>query len=91
MIDVEIKELERVEICFSGSTQSISQLPIGSTLDRERWVFYWQPGVGFLGDHRLVFVTRDFRGKTGRREIRIKISPVGYSNTDSSLKKVENL
>jgi hypothetical protein len=75
MIDVEIKELERVEICFFGSTQSISQLPIGSTLDRERGVFYWQPGVGFLGEYRLVFVTRDFRGKIGRREIRVKISP----------------
>jgi hypothetical protein len=75
MIDVEIKELERMEICFFGSTQSISQLPIGSTLECERGVFYWQPGVGFLGDYRLVFVTRDFRGKIGRREIRVKISP----------------
>jgi hypothetical protein len=31
-------------------------LPIGSTLDREKGIFYWQPGVGFYGTYEFVFI-----------------------------------
>jgi YD repeat-containing protein len=32
-------------------------LPLGSSLDAELGLFYWQPGPGFLGAHDLEFVT----------------------------------
>ena len=31
------------------------KLPVGSTLDKERGIFYWLPGPGFLGEYELVF------------------------------------
>jgi len=31
-------------------------LPVGSTLDAEYSIFYWQPGPGFIGQYNLVFV-----------------------------------
>jgi hypothetical protein len=34
----------------------LTSLPIGSTLDIEKGVFYWQPGPGFVGDYILDFV-----------------------------------
>jgi hypothetical protein len=36
-------------------------LPIGSTLDPIVGIFSWLPGPGFLGDYRLVFVSREGR------------------------------
>jgi hypothetical protein len=54
IIHINIKELERLEIHFPDSRPNISFLPIGSTLDVEKGIFYWQPGPGFLGTYELV-------------------------------------
>jgi hypothetical protein len=54
IIHIKIKELERLEIHFFDSRPNISPLPIGSTLDMGRGIFYWQPGPGFLGTFELV-------------------------------------
>jgi hypothetical protein len=89
-INIEIKELERVEIHLddigSGGTGTaglcagylqagnmLRRLPIGSTLDRERGVFSWQAGPGFLGEYRLVFLTGDKRGRYSKRNVTIRI------------------
>jgi len=79
IITIEIKELERVEIHFFGSTLNvehrtlnISSLPIGSTLDMERGVFYWHPGHGFIGSYQLEFIDTI---KNYMWEIDINISP----------------
>ena len=79
IISIEIKELERVEIHFFDSTLNIehrtlnlSSLPIGSTLDMERGVFYWHPGPGFTGSYQLVFIDTI---KNRLWQINIKISP----------------
>jgi hypothetical protein len=47
-------------------------LPIGSTLDAGRGILSWQPGPGFLGDYRLVFVDRKDRS---RSSLTIRIKP----------------
>jgi hypothetical protein len=75
MITIEIKELERLEIDLSHPVESISPLPIGSFLDRGRGVFYWQPGAGYLGEYRLVFIERGNAGGIWKRVILIKILP----------------
>ena len=79
IITIEIKELERVEIHLFNSTLNVeprtlnlSSLPIGSTLDRNKGIFYWHPGPGFVGPYELLFID----GKTGRlRRVNIKILP----------------
>jgi len=45
-------------------------LPIGASFDARDGVLYWQPGAGFLGEHRFVFV--DSAAKT-KRTIRVLI------------------
>ncbi len=50
----------------------LKRLPIGSTLDRDKGIFYWNPGPGFVGSYELLFID----GKTGRlRRVNIKILP----------------
>jgi hypothetical protein len=78
VVHVEIKELERLEIHLSDqeeSTLNISPLPIGSTLDTERGVFSWQPGAGFIGEYRFVFVEKGPGGQMIKKNINIKIIP----------------
>jgi hypothetical protein len=50
-------------------------LPIGSTLDRKRGIFYWQPGPGFIGDYEFVFTERSEAGQINAKYIIVKIYP----------------
>ncbi len=85
IIEIEIKELERIEIHFTQAREDapllnytgylvvndqLRPLPIGSTLDSQRGIFYWQPGVGFYGDYELVFIKQN---NTGRNAVRVKV------------------
>ncbi|MCP4217192.1 MAG: hypothetical protein GY765_21285 [bacterium] len=38
--------------------KQLRALPVGSTLDVENGVFYWQPGPGFFGDYHFVFIRK---------------------------------
>jgi hypothetical protein len=85
IITIEIKELEPVQIrLFPGGgaaglaplySAPLYSLPIGSTLDTERGIFYWQPGPGFVGHYRLVFSGKDQHGRMFKRVLNINISP----------------
>jgi Leucine-rich repeat (LRR) protein len=85
---VEIKEMERLELDFSYSTSDFSRvlgymvsggqlrpLPIGSTLAGGERKFYWQPGAGFIGEYRFVFIEKDRGMAKSRRDIIVKIVP----------------
>jgi len=50
-------------------------LPIGSTLDRGRGVFYWQPGPGYLGKYHLVFVEEDKQQNKRQKQVWVTIRP----------------
>ncbi len=49
-------------------------LPIGSTLDSENGIFYWQPGPGFVGTYRFVFISHTGTTKMRRKNISIAIA-----------------
>ncbi|NIM15908.1 MAG: hypothetical protein GTO45_28245 [Candidatus Aminicenantes bacterium] len=80
---VVIYELERVVIYLSGKTAAgyhvvnngLVSLPVGSTLNREKGIFYWQPGPGYLGRYRLVFVETAPDGTMTRKNIIVEIVP----------------
>ena len=86
-IDIEIKELERIEIHLSGQDANFTYtgylevgeqlwpLPIGSTLDTEKGIFYWSPGPGFVGLYPLVFVGKESDGEMSKKLININIVP----------------
>ena len=84
IITVEIKELERVEINLGAEVlagylivgDQLRELPIGSTLDRERGIFYWQPGPGFVGEYGFEFLGKNGKGQYTRKDIVVHIKPM---------------
>jgi hypothetical protein len=46
-------------------------LPVGSTLDKRRGIFYWQPGPGFTGEYEFVFQKNTGRHKENVIKIQI--------------------
>jgi len=86
-IDIEIKEVERIEIHLSDRDANFTYtgylevgeqlwpLPIGSTLDTERGIFYWSPGPGFIGLYRLVFIGKGPDREMNKKLIDIRIVP----------------
>jgi hypothetical protein len=87
-VNIEIKELERIEIRL-GALQAdpgrysgyqvvggkLKPLPIGATLNAARGVFYWQPGPGFIGEYRFVFIKEVQAGGFKKQNIKIVINP----------------
>jgi len=85
LINIGIRELERVVIRFPGKGAQIAgymeagdqfrPLPVGSTFDTGTGTFSWQPGPGFFGDYELVFIAKAQNGEITGRHIRITIYP----------------
>lgn len=80
--EIRIKPMERVKInlgaaaSFSGYTSAngkLRGLPVGSTLDSEQGVFYWQPGPAFRGTYNMVFISHSESGDTLRKVVKIII------------------
>jgi hypothetical protein len=97
-VTVEIAELERLEIrLFPGGTAGLGllysgyqlvghqlrPLPIGSTMDAKRGIFYWQPGPGFVGCYDFLFI-RSQEGKGIKTNIKINIIPKFKESTDEN-------
>ncbi|MGD2085933.1 MAG: hypothetical protein PVH61_07100 [Candidatus Aminicenantes bacterium] len=53
----------------------LEPLPVGSTLDTHRGIFYWQPGPGFIGEYRFVFIEKEQNTDINRKNIIVKILP----------------
>jgi hypothetical protein len=85
---ITMRELERLSIRFplvdgvpgfsSGYLWSGGRwvhLPVGSRLDSERGIFYWQPGVGYLGDYELIFIIKEETVGIRKWRITVRIVP----------------
>jgi hypothetical protein len=88
IITIRLKEDERVELVFSPvpvpgsityaymmSGKQRLPLPVGSTLDSAEGIFYWQPGPGFFGRYRFVFVEKRADGEPGKKFVHVVIMP----------------
>jgi hypothetical protein len=53
----------------------IKSLPIGSTTDRENGILYWQPGPGFIGKFRFLFIRKNPSGDMSQKMVNIRIVP----------------
>jgi hypothetical protein len=81
--EITVKELQHVEFQVSNHFSAIRgylsvdgkfrPLPIGSTLDRSTGRFYWDPGAGFVGLYKLVFVIETPDGDVDQKTIEITI------------------
>jgi hypothetical protein len=72
VLRVEMQELERIELELGANSGGLlingeeRSLPIGSTL--KGGVFYWQTGLGFLGEYDLIF------RRPGLSALRVKVT-----------------
>ena len=57
---------------YLSANDELRPLPTGSSLDRSG-TFYWQPGPGFLGVYRLVFVRTACDGTRARIQVTVQI------------------
>jgi len=55
--------------------EELRPLPVGSTLLREHGLFFWQPGPGFLGSYRLLFIRHENGQPVEKIKVQIKIRP----------------
>lgn len=93
VLTVEIREMERVVIQLDSKAiakgvnnytgyllvgNQLRTLPIGSTLDCQKGIFYWQPGPGFIGNYQFIFIANGEKGKKNKKSISVKILPNGY-------------
>ncbi|MCU0286018.1 MAG: Ig-like domain-containing protein [Acidobacteria bacterium] len=76
VINIEIKELEKVDIIFGAPVFNISTLPVGSKLDQGKGIFHWQPGPGFLGPYEFTFCTTAPLHRMLKKKIKITIVPI---------------
>jgi hypothetical protein len=53
----------------------LKPLPIGSTLDSKRGIFYGQTGPGFLGSYEFVFIRENAFGLNKRIKFKVIIEP----------------
>ena len=56
-----------------GPESTVRALPLGSSLDAVRGVFYWEPAPAFLGSFELVFAA----GDRPPVRVRVVIEPAG--------------
>ncbi len=82
--EIVIEELGQLKVSLkgSGATEFVGwgrdksrELPIGSTLDTEKGVFYWNPAPGFLGRHVLHFAVTDGTRVSRPAKVTVEIVP----------------
>jgi hypothetical protein len=89
IITIQSREDLRIEIHLRNSLLSdagvvsgylakgnrLQLLPIGSTMDTNSGIFYWQPCAGFFGQYRFVFVEKAADGQVTKKLVKVVISP----------------
>jgi len=86
-ITVEIHELELLTVrlapgfvslrgCagYRAAGNGLRLLPVGSSLDKVRGIFRWQPGPGYIGRYEFEFILSGF-GKETRKRVIVTIVP----------------
>jgi hypothetical protein len=58
---------------YQNTGGRLRPLPIGSTFDAERNIFYWQPGPGFIGQYNFVFIKKGPKDRWQKKIIRVVI------------------
>ncbi len=83
---VRVDPTERVAVHVGnaeGSTYSayrvlegrLSMLPVGSSFDARKGIFYWQPGPGYLGEYDFVVLKSGIAKKTLQWRVKFVVGP----------------
>jgi hypothetical protein len=60
---------------YQVTGNQLTSLPIGSTLDTKRGIFYWAPGPGFIREYHFVFVEIGKNGIMSKKYLIVRIVP----------------
>lgn len=80
--EIHIKSSDRVKLQLDRDSKlsgysvlngELRRLPVGSTLDMEQGVFYWQPGPAFRGTYDMVFISHSEYGNALKKVVKIII------------------
>ncbi len=58
---------------YEMANGQLRALPLGSTLDGQAGIFYWQPGPAYLGAYDLVFIREDISGVKVQVPVRVEV------------------
>jgi hypothetical protein len=76
LLAVELSSNEtQVFEAYSVVGNQLRPLPIGSALDREKGIFCWLPGPGFMGQYHFIFLMKSDDGSLYKRNVIIRIEP----------------
>jgi hypothetical protein len=93
--NIEVEELGRIEIKLKGEAgdrfigwgaDENRSLPVGSTLDEEEGIFYWNIGPGFLNKHVLHFATTDGTSRSRSAHVVVNIVPKRFDEFPEKVK-----
>ena len=62
----------------------LRELPKGSSFDPDRGAFYWQPGLGYIGDYDFLFVRTLADGSRERIPVRVTLEPRTFTRMASA-------
>jgi hypothetical protein len=68
--DTGVREEYAAYLLVNGE---LRELPAGSSFDPERGAFYWQPGLGYVGNYDLLFVRTGADGARERIPVRVTL------------------
>ncbi len=86
-VRVKMKEDGRIELRLARGSKGyrytgylaagkeLRALPVGSSLDAGKGIFYWQTGMAFLGKYELLFIGTDVNGKMFKLPVTVTIDP----------------
>lgn len=80
---IETAPMERMEIQLFNRSGLIMgymdiggqfrSLPVGSTFDKKKGKFYWQPGPGFRGRYKLIFLEQEANSRLRQKVLIVRI------------------
>lgn len=97
ILKIQIEEMEPIRIVFEENSEGnmkyigwgenkAQDLPVGSTLDREKGIFSWIPTPGFIGRYVLHFAVTDDLSMSRPLRVEVNVIP-----KEIEIKKIERL
>jgi hypothetical protein len=78
-VEVKVEEKDLKNSKFYSGYQVIGNqfrpLPIGSTFDAKRGIFYWQPGPAFIGEYEFLFIGNRGNNNFMKRILVVRVIP----------------
>jgi hypothetical protein len=66
---------EHIQAGYLVNGSRLQRLPIGSSINRRKGIFYWQVSPAYFGKYKLVFILEDQAGQPGKKIVHAEVVP----------------